>query len=192
MRGRLVVFLGFLCVAFLSNAPAASRREQQAAPFRSATEIVRVDVSVLDRERRPVRGWTAADFTLLLDGQPQRIVAFEEVGAAGRGSERRPGSDQIAAADLATSDRTAARLLVVVLDDYSLAEARALPGDVGQARSAALAALDSLDADDLGAIVFASTGGVPEGFTTDRGRLRDAISRLTVVPDSPVKVEGMT
>ncbi len=33
--------------------------------FRAGTDLVQVDVSVLDNERRPVRGLTAAYFTLL-------------------------------------------------------------------------------------------------------------------------------
>ena len=47
--------------------------------FRGGTDLVQVDVSVLDGKRRPVRGWTAADFTVLEDGQPRAIQAFTEV-----------------------------------------------------------------------------------------------------------------
>ena len=47
--------------------------------FRGGTDLVQVDVSVLDNKRRPVRGLTAADFTILEDGQPREIQAFTEV-----------------------------------------------------------------------------------------------------------------
>ena len=47
--------------------------------FRAGTDLVQVDVSVLDHERRPVRGLTAADFTVIEDGKPRPIVAFTAV-----------------------------------------------------------------------------------------------------------------
>jgi hypothetical protein len=47
--------------------------------FRAGTDLVQVDVSVLDGKRRPVRGLTAADFVVLEDGKPREIEAFSEV-----------------------------------------------------------------------------------------------------------------
>jgi hypothetical protein len=47
--------------------------------FRSGVDVVRLDVSVLDRDRMPIRGLTAADFTVLEDGKPQPIVGFDAV-----------------------------------------------------------------------------------------------------------------
>jgi len=53
---------------------------QQSPPvFRSATSIVSVDVIVRDASGNIVRGLTAADFTVLEDGKPQRIDAFNAV-----------------------------------------------------------------------------------------------------------------
>ena len=50
--------------------------------FRTGVDIVQVDVSVLDRDRRPVRGLAAADFTILEDGQERPVVAFSAVDSA--------------------------------------------------------------------------------------------------------------
>ena len=36
-------------------------------------------MSVLDGKRQPVRGLTAADFTIFEDGEPREIQAFTEV-----------------------------------------------------------------------------------------------------------------
>ena len=47
--------------------------------FRAGVDAVQLDVSVLDKERRPIRGLTAADFTVLEDGKPRAIVAFSAI-----------------------------------------------------------------------------------------------------------------
>ena len=46
--------------------------------FKSTTRIVLVDVVVTDSSGKPVRDLKARDFTVLDEGKPQRIVAFEE------------------------------------------------------------------------------------------------------------------
>ena len=54
----------------------------QAPAFRSGIDLVHLDVSVLDRNRRPVRGLIPADFTILENGKPQELAAFKAVEAA--------------------------------------------------------------------------------------------------------------
>ena len=44
---------------------AAGPRFQDLPQFRSAIDLVQVDVSVLDNRRRPIRGLTAADFEIV-------------------------------------------------------------------------------------------------------------------------------
>ena len=95
-------------LAVLVCAPAGSQQLPPVQPptFRTGVDAVQLDVSVLDKERRPVRGLTAADFTVLEDGKPRQIVGFSAVelpplpaavarrwhrrGAAGRGTQRSP------------------------------------------------------------------------------------------------------
>ena len=56
-----------------SRAPLSrSDADAAAALFRSGVDIVRLDVSVLDKNRRPVRDLTRDDITILVDGAPQR------------------------------------------------------------------------------------------------------------------------
>lgn len=47
--------------------------------FRAGTDVVRLEVTVLDADRRPVEDLTAADFTVTEDGNEQPIVAFTRV-----------------------------------------------------------------------------------------------------------------
>jgi hypothetical protein len=47
--------------------------------FRAGVDLVQLDVLVLDRNRRPVTGLTAADFTVLEEGTPRPVAAFVAV-----------------------------------------------------------------------------------------------------------------
>ena len=43
--------------------------------FKGGVDLVQLDVSVLDGNRMPMRGLTAADFTVLEDGKPRPVRA---------------------------------------------------------------------------------------------------------------------
>jgi len=58
-------------LAFL--VPAGRGQSAPQSTFRTGIDLVRIDVTVLDHNRRPVRGLTGDDFTLLMDGKPQPI-----------------------------------------------------------------------------------------------------------------------
>jgi VWFA-related protein len=51
--------------------------QQRPAPsFRSSTDLVSVEVRVVDRQRRPITGLSAADFSISENGKPQVIQHF--------------------------------------------------------------------------------------------------------------------
>src|SRR6185369_17615077 len=62
------------------QAPRAQDAPQQPT-FRTGVDLIQLDVTVLDQNRRPVQGLTAADFTVLENGKPQRIVAVSAIDA---------------------------------------------------------------------------------------------------------------
>lgn len=63
---------------------AASQDPQPARPtFRSAVDLVPVDVSVVDRSGSPVSDLTTSEFTLSVDGKPRRIASAEFISIAG-------------------------------------------------------------------------------------------------------------
>src|SRR3954462_3414297 len=70
----LACWLGIIVTSSAAQLP-----QTPAPTFRVGVDAVQLDVSVLDRDRRPVRGLTAADFTVLEDGKPRRIVAFSAI-----------------------------------------------------------------------------------------------------------------
>ena len=58
-----------------------SGREQPSADFSSDVRLVQLDVSVTDREGRPVAGLSPQDFEVVEDGEPQRITDVSSVDA---------------------------------------------------------------------------------------------------------------
>ena len=164
LRGAALVTVVVLGLAIPGRA--------QTPVFKGGTDLVQVDVSVLDGKRRPVRGLTAADFVLLEDGQPRDIQAFTEVylpdriDAAAAPWVREVPGDVI-------SNRSAGeegRLVIIVMD-------RSIP--VGEptirARRIAAAAVNALGPHDLAAIVSTSNGAM-QNLTSDRTRLLRALN----------------
>lgn len=144
--------------------------------FRAAVDVIRLDVSVLDKAGRPVRGLTAADFTVLENGKPQRIVAVSEIDDRdvnpAPSARMRYARRDVSANDL--SDQAAdGRIVAVLIDDHTL------PFDdvdiAMNARAAARRIIDDLGPADVAAVVFAQDPGKTEDFTSDRARLLAAI-----------------
>src|SRR6478672_1239078 len=94
-------------VAFLAIVSIALQLQAQApvpqATFRGGTDLVQVDVSVLDGRRHPVRGLTAQDFTISEDGQPRDIQAFTEVDLPDRLQPRDASWTREVPGDVATN-----------------------------------------------------------------------------------------
>jgi VWFA-related protein len=68
-----------LCVAAWAGAVSLSGQAPQPPVFRGGVSLVRVDVTVVDHDGKPVPGLTADDFDIKLDGrvEPVRTVDFE-------------------------------------------------------------------------------------------------------------------
>jgi VWFA-related protein len=151
-------------------------RAQTPAPqpiFRGGTDLVQVDVSVLDNKRHAVRGLTAADFTVFEDGKPREIQAFSEVYLPDRVRADAAAWVREVPSDVASNQTVEADgRLVIILIDRSIA--------VGEptlrAKRIATAAVNALGPDDLGAVVSTSNG-MTQNLTSDRGRLVRAINQ---------------
>jgi len=145
--------------------------------FRGGVDVVQLDVSVLDQQRRPVTGLQPSDFTVLEDGKPRPIVAFVPVALAEAAA---PAAGQAAwvrdvAPDVTTNAvKPEGRLVVIMLDWSIRVEDQIL------ARKIAASTVDQLGPGDLAAVVYSSgfaNAGTPQNFTADRARLLDAINR---------------
>jgi VWFA-related protein len=170
-----------LLTTSLVCAVAARQNPPQPVPlFRGGVDLVVVDVSVLDRDRRPVRGLTAADFTILENGRPQPIAAFSAVDLP---DVEEPGAPWIRdiVPDVRTNEDEGRRIVLIVLDDAAAMEAAVVP----RVKQAAHRVIDHLAPDDLASIIFTSDKRGGQEFTHDRTRLRAAVDKfMGAIPDS--------
>ena len=150
--------------------------------FRSGADVVRIDVSVLDKDRVPVRGLSAADFIVREEGKPRPVVAVSEVvlppalapPAPGR-TDQHDWTTEIAP-DIATNQLDQARLLVIVLDDALVPHD---PRIAESAKEVGRAVVRRLTPVDRAAVVFTSNAAAAQGLTSDRQRLLAAIETFT-------------
>ncbi len=163
-------------VAVLVSVPGA----QQLPPvepqtFRTGVDAVQLDVSVLDVERRPVRGLSAADFTVLEDDKPRRLVAFSAIDLPPMPAEPPSAADAVPP-DVTRNDLPQGRLVVIMIDPFleRPGESRGLPINPTALRVTARRIVDSLGPGDLAAVGH-TIYGVPQNFTTDKSRLKRAI-----------------
>jgi VWFA-related protein len=176
MRFSATVFGALLLLDNSGPVVSQDRSPTPQSSFRTGVELVYVDVSVLDGDRRPVRGLEASDFVVREDGRPRPIAAFSAVDLPDPPVEPPVGWMRDVAPDVVTNLMPReGRLLVILLD----AAPEHLPG----AQRTAQAAVDQLGPGDLAAVIFSEVG-TPQNFTADKRLLREAINRPFVgLPD---------
>lgn len=162
---------------------------QVQSTFRAGVDLVQIDVVVLDKNRKPVTGLMAADFTITEDGRPVSIDAFAPITLPGPVVSTGAAWIRDVAPDVVTNTRADEGRLVVIVMDRSIPVG---PGTV-MARKIASAVVDALGPSDLAAIVMSSGFSnelEPHNFTADRARLRAAIARPFMGHVSPPQMEA--
>lgn len=179
-RSRRAVILLMVAIA----AQAAIGHAQRPT-FRSAREIVSIDVVVRDRQGNIVRGLTAADFEIREDGRPQEVLnfAFQEIAdrpatasdpvplLAGVGERPKEAAPPALPAGVAAGRR----LIVLLFDLASMA-----PEDVQRAvDSARRYVKDQMSGADLVAVATVSSAlDVLTDFTSSGGQVDDVLAGL--------------
>lgn len=146
----------------------------QSPQFGTRVDLIRLDVSVIDDKRRPVRGLTAADFTILEESKRQELQAFLEVNLPDE-PERSAGWMRDTAPDVVSNTGVEEdRLVVIVMDDYSEIVAKDLWA-LRSAKEIGRGIVDRLGPRDLAAVVFTINVDANQEFTHDRERLLAAV-----------------
>lgn len=158
---RLTGVLAMVLAILLLAAPAAQepspdqdqREAQEPLVFRGGIDAVTVDVTVTDRNGRPVTDLTIDDFEVREEGEPQTVTMFRlvETGdGTGPAAEREILSLDEERTELARLDN---RLFVIFLDDYHVRR-----GNSMRVRQQLAEFLSSLTRNDLVAIATPLSG----------------------------------
>jgi VWFA-related protein len=170
----LILLLGVLPLSVASRQVVP----QSTPSFKAGVELLVLDVSVLDDKRQPVRGLTAADFTILEDGKPQVVASFSAVDLPDpltEGTVTAPWVRRVAPDVQRNTDIKDRRIVVIVMDD-----ATPMPApDVMSARASARQVVDALGPNDLASVVYALNRRSGQEFTADRARLLAAVERFS-------------
>lgn len=178
---RLAVMLAcaLVCAVVALHGHQASPPPPQQPVFRGEVNVIRLDVSVLDKDRHPMRGLTADDFRVIEDGKEQRIVSVAEADTNERdlppNAWMKHTPSTVQSNDL-SNELGDGRLFAIVLDDFNI------PYDstdiVMQTREAARYIVDSLGPSDRAAVIYTQAAGRTQDFTDDRQKLFEAIDKF--------------
>ena len=162
--------IGLIAAAFTLRLVAQDRTPPP--QFRAGVEVVLLDVAVCDRNRVPVRGLRASDFTVREDGTPRRIVSFNEVSVPEPDGALVPWMREVAP-DVRTNTGEDRRVVLIVLDDSTVSFQ-----SVDRAKKMGHAIVDRLGESDVASIVYIGAQSNSQEFTPDKARLRAAVDRF--------------
>jgi len=163
---------------------AVAGSQQSTLPqFKTRSDLVVLDVSVLDRKRHPIKDLSAGDFTILDDGVPQQVSVFLpiDVPDVDRSSPR--WSDR-ATTDVQSNDVPDGRLVLIYMDERTHGDSFV----TNTARKIGHAVIDQLAPNDVAAVAFVVDHRVTQEFTTDRGRLHAAVDHYQSSMGGPVSM----
>jgi VWFA-related protein len=167
----MLALLALLAMGSLS----AQEPQQPPPPFRSGTNVIRVDATVIDRSGHPVASLAADDFEVREDGVIRPITSFTFLANSGEPSDDRSlpiRSQQHAAAEAARDD---VRVFLVFWDEYHIGQFEsAIAGRAALTR----AMLSAFGPTDLVAIMDPLTPSSAIEFTRDRRALADRVHSL--------------
>jgi VWFA-related protein len=172
-RSMIIAAITIAAVAVVSaQQPTAPATPQVPRPsFETKTELVLVDVNVVDRDARPVPTLTPEDFELEVNGQPRAIDSIQFISTMPTNtSSATPRESAYTSNETATTGR----LLLFVVDEGSLR--------IGANRTvlrAAQSLFQRLAPGDLVGLARLPTGAGGVEFTADRKRITDGLMRVT-------------
>jgi VWFA-related protein len=142
-----------------------------------SVEVVRIDAVVTDKGGHPKAGLAREDFAVLEDGVPQKLAQFEAYARPVAATPSAPASSPStpAATKPAASPRPP-RFVVLAVDDVHVEF-----GNMVRVQKALTRFIDEDmgPGDQVALVTTSGTQAASQEFTSDRGLLRRAISRLS-------------
>ena len=143
--------------------------QQPKTTFRSAVDLVPVDVNVLDKNGRPVEDLKADDFTLTVDGKSRRIASAEFISVT-RAIESEPPKPYEYSSNTGAA---AGRLVMIVIDSGNIAIGRGRP-----AVQAAQRFVGGLNRADRIALVASPGSGPQIEFTSNHALVQTLMNGI--------------
>ena len=151
-----------------------SQQPQQPQTFRSAVDLVPVDVNVIDRNGRPIGDLTVQDFSLKVDGKTRRIASAQFI-AVTRGIERAPKDPESFSSN---PPSTGARLIMLVVDQGNIGASRGK-----YAIDAASRFIGRLSPDDRVGLITIPGAGPQIDFTANHALVNTALKLIVGTSD---------
>jgi VWFA-related protein len=161
-----------ILTAVLLAVPAVPRAQQKAPPERGV-ELLTVDFAAVTPDGHPVTDLRAEEVTVRIGGRLRTVRSLQMVVAAAPSEDAT--TDTTTPAPFGTNvNADEGREFVLAIDDDSFR-----PGRESLLRDAVDILLKRISARDRISVVTMPYGGVKVPFTTDHGRVRTAVSRIT-------------
>jgi len=176
-------------IVLFAGATLLAQGQQPTPVFRGGVNLVTVDVTVLDRDGRPIVGLTAADFEVKLNGQVKPVKALDYLQAMATAPAAAPaaaasGTPQRRRTVTNTPPKGESRVFVVLVDDLSFDPVR------GKALfQAADRFVSKLPASDVVGFTTSSRGKTVNP-TTDRTAVRAALRTVVGEFSDPRKLDS--
>lgn len=170
-----VCVAGVLTALVSGQQQSAEQDQPQPPVFRTGTNLVRVDVSVMGKDGKPVRSLEPGDFELRENGQLQSITSFKLVDANGQPTDDLSlpiRSPEHAAAEAARDD---VRVFLIFWDEYHIGQF----GSAVRAKEQLMRfVLEAFGPTDLVALMDQLTPVDALRFTRDRRALANEVHLL--------------
>lgn len=164
-----------LALAQAPTPPAEAPAVVQGPTFRSGVDLIRLDVTVVEKDGNPIADLNSEDFEVRVDGKVRPVVTSRFLSLAPRVMDVAAGTSLASTRDYSGNDTGVnGRLLVIAVDHESL--------PLGAGRPLMIAAselLHRLGPADKVALVMVPQPGQRIEFTNDIDEVKRGLSRIT-------------
>ena len=150
--------------------------QQPSQVFRGTVDLVTLDVTVVDRDGKPVKGLTPDDFLVTLNGERREVRVLDYLEFGGLSDLGSEPSAQVSNQMSPATQRRGGRVILLVVDDLS-----AKPAQMVALRTAAQHMLATLDLGDLVGLATTSGLGPVINPTRERSAVRSALEGREIV-----------